>query len=129
MSREAVYVKEKKNKIDKIKKKYNNMYMSDETAAKIVRLDVANNVLKAATAAVGIVTVIDLFVADPVFGLDEVGLGAITGLLGYASSLVDNKIEKIANEEDASVQMDEVTKLSEQISNAAKAVKGRSVKK
>lgn len=129
MNREAIYIKEKKSKIEKIKKKYNNMSMSDHTASKISKLEVANNVLKAATAAVGVVTVIDLFVADPCFGIDEVGLGAITGLLGFASTLVDNKIEKIANDEDASIQMDEVAKLSEQIGNAAKAIKSNVVKK
>lgn len=125
MSRESVFVTEKKDKIQKIKKKYNNMQMSDETAAKVYRLDVTNNVLKAATAVVGVVTVIDLFVPDPVFGIDEIGLTAITGLLGYASSLVDSKAKSLANDEDASIQMDEVTKLTEQIGNAAKAVKGK----
>lgn len=125
MSRESVFVTEKKDKIQKIKKKYNNMAMSDNTASKVYRLDVANNVLKAASAAVGVVTVIDLFVPDPVMGIDELGLGAITGLLGYASTLVDTKARNLANGEDASIQMDEVTKLTEQIGNVAKNVKGK----
>ena len=125
MSRESVFIAEKKDRIQKIKKKYNNMQMSDETAAKIYRLDVTSNVLKAATAVVGVITVIDLFVPDPVLGIDEVGLTAITGLLGYVSTLVDNKAKSLANDEDASIQMEEVTKLTEQIGNAAKAVKGK----
>ena len=129
MSRKSVFVTEKKDKIQKIKKKYKNLEMSDETAAKVYRLDVASNVLKAATAVVGVITVIDLFVPDPVFGIDEAGLTALTTLLGGACAFVDKKAENIANDEDASIQMDEVTKLTEQIGNAAKAVKGNSSSK
>lgn len=125
MSRKSVFVTENKKNIEKMRKKYNNMQMSEVAAAKVYRLDVASNALKAATAVVGVVTVIDLFIPDPVLGIDEVGLTAITGLLGYVSSLVDNKAKSIANDEDASIQMDEVTKLTEQIGNAAKAVKGK----
>lgn len=125
--REAVYVKEKKAKLDKIKKKYKNMQMSDDTANKISKLEVVNTVLKAATAVAGVVTVVDYFVPDGVFGLDEVALTAITGLLGYASTLVDNKIDKVANDEDASIQLSEVTKLSEQIGNAARAIKPKGI--
>lgn len=123
MSRETVFVTTSKKKIDNIKKKYNNMQMSDDTAAKIVRLDTANSILKAATAAVGIVTVVDFFVPDPVLGLDEAALSALTGVLGYASSVVSNKIEKIANSEDASLQMDEITTLTGQLTNAVGKVK------
>lgn len=126
MSREAVFVPEKKKRLEKIKKKYKNLEMSDETAAKVYRLDVASNVLKAATAVVGVVTVIDLFVPDPVFGIDEAGLTALTTLLGGACAFIDKKAENIANDEDASIKMEEVTQLSAQIGNTAKAVKGKS---
>lgn len=123
MSREAVFVPEKKEKIEKIKRKYKNMSMSDKDAEKIRTLEVTNSVLKTATAAAGVITVIDFFVPDPVLGLDEAALTALTGLFGYASSVVSNKIEAIANSDDAGLQMDEVTKLTEQIGNAAKSVK------
>ena len=81
MSRETVVIPEKKRKIEKIKKKFNNPEMSDSTATKIASLEVTNNLLKAATITAGVVTVIDLFVPDPVFGLDEAALASITGLL------------------------------------------------
>lgn len=123
MSREAVFVPEKKEKIEKIKRKYKNMAMSDKDAEKIRTLEVTNNVLKAATAAAGVITVIDFFVPDPVLGLDEAALTALTGLFGYASSVVHNKIEAISNSDDAGFQMDEVTKLSDEIGKAAKSVK------
>lgn len=128
MSREAVFVQEDKKKIERIKKKYKNMSMSDSDALKIRRLEVTNNILKTATAAAGVITVIDFFVPDPVLGLDEAALSALTGLFGYASSVVNNKIEQVANNGDMTVEMDEVTKLTEQIGKAAKSVKNSRTK-
>ena len=130
MSRETVVIPEKKTKIEKIKKKFNNPEMSDSTATKIASLEVTNSLLKAATITAGIITTIDVFTPDPVFGLDEAALASITGLLKYSSTLVENKIEDLANSDDTSIKMDEVTKLTEQLSNAASNVKrSRSTKK
>lgn len=130
MSRETVVIPEKKTKIQKIKKKFNNPEMSDSTATKIASLEVTNSLLKAATITAGIITTIDVFTPDPVFGLDEAALASITGLLKYSSTLVENKIEDLANSDDTSIKMDEVTKLTEQLSNAASNVKrSRSTKK
>lgn len=130
MSRETLVIPEKKTKIEKIKKKFNNPEMSDSTATKIASLEVTNSLLKAATITTGIITTIDVFTPDPVFGLDEAALASITGLLKYSSTLVENKIEDLANSDDTSIKMDEVTKLTEQLSNAASNVKrSRSTKK
>lgn len=123
MSKEAVIIPEKKKKIEKVKAKYKNMSMSDETAMKIVRLNTLNSILKAATGAVGLVTVIDYFVLDPVLGLDEAALTAITTLLGYSSSLVDNKIDKIAASDDAELKMEEINNLANKLSDVAGKVK------
>ena len=123
MARETVFIKEDKKKIEKVKRKYKNMTMSDETAKKIVRLDTLNSILKTATASVGLVRVIDFFVPDPVLGLDEAALTAITGLLGYASSVVNNKIDDIATSDNAELKMEEITKLSGQLSDVASKVK------
>lgn len=124
MSREVVFVKAKKDKIKYIKKRYNNMEMSDETAAKLVRLDTVNRLLKAATGAVGLVTVVDLFIPDPVFGLDEAALLSLTGLLKYSSSVVSNKMEEIANSGNASLEMEEIGKLTGQLTDVVGKVKG-----
>ena len=130
MRRETLVIPEKKTKIEKIKKKFNNPEMSDSTATKIASLEVTNSLLKAATITAGIITTIDVFTPDPVFGLDEAALASITGLLKYSSTLVENKIEDLANSDDTSIKMDEVTKLTEQLSNAASNVKrSRSTKK
>jgi len=115
MNREAVFVTEDKKKIEKIKKKYKNMEMSNDAALKISRLEATNKILKAAATGVGIITVIDFFVPDPVLGLDEIALTSLTGLFSYASKVVDNKIDALAKDEDSSIQIDEVTKLGSQL--------------
>ena len=123
MARETVFIKEDKKKIEKVKRKYKNMTMSDETAKKIVRLDTLNNILKTATGAVGLITVIDFFVPDPVLGLDEAALTALTGLLGYTSSVVNNKIDDIATSDNTKLKMEEITKLTGQLTDVASKVK------
>ena len=123
MSKEAVMISENKKKIEMVKNKYKNMSMSDETAMKIVRLNTLNSVLKAATGVVGLVTVIDYFIPDPVLGLDEAALTAITTLLGYSSSLVDNKIDKIAASDDAELKMEEINNLANKLTDVAGKVK------
>lgn len=123
MSREAVIVPEKKSKIEKIKRKYNNMAMDDNVAEKISRLEVTNNILKAATGVVGVVAALDWIILDPVPGVDEAVFTGATALLGLASSIVGNKIDDLANTGNADLQMDEVNKLSNQLSEVAKKTK------
>lgn len=131
MSRETVMIKEKKSVVDKIRKKYNNPNLSEKDAKKIATLEATNKVLVGASAAAGVVTVIDLFVPDPVLGLDEAALVALTTLLGSASAFVNNKIDKIAKEENSDIQMEEIAKLSGQLTDAAskaKASRARNIK-
>ena len=123
MSKEAVFVPEKKKKIERMKAKYNNMSMSDETANKIARLNTLNSILKAATAGVGVVTVIDYFIPDPVLGLDEAALTALTGLLGYGASLVENKMNDLAASDNADLKMEEINNLSTKLGDVASKMK------
>ena len=123
MSRETVMIKEKKSVVDKIRKKYKNPNLSEKDAKKIATLEATNKVLVGASAAAGVVTVIDLFVPDPVLGLDEAALVALTTLLGSASAFVNNKIDKIAKEENSDIQMEEIAKLSGQLTDAASKAK------
>lgn len=123
--RETVIVPEKKEKIERIKKKYNNMAMTDDTAKKIRNLEIVNNVLVAATGLAGLVTVISYLPGpdDAVTGLwDEAIFTGATLLLNSASSIVKNKINDLAVSGSTEVKMEEVTKLSEQMGNVAKAV-------
>ena len=121
-NRETVIIPEKKEKIEKIKSKYKNMSMSDNTAKKIMSLEITNKILTAATAAVGIITVIDLFIPDPVPGIDEAILVGVSTLLGSAATIVNNKIEDLANTDNADLKMEEVNLLSKQLNDVATAV-------
>lgn len=120
--RETVIVPEKKEKIERIKRKYQNMEMTDDTAKKIKNLEVVNNILVAATGVVGILTVVNYFVPDPVPGIDEAVMTGATALLGSASTIVKNKINDLAATGTTEVKMEEVTKLSDQLSNVARKV-------
>ncbi len=119
MERESVIVPEKKTKIEKIKRKYKNLAMEDDVALKIQRLEVTNNILKAATGVVGVVAALDWIILDPVPGVDEAVFTGATALLGLASSIVGNKIDDLANTGNADLQMDEVTKLTQQLGDVA----------
>ena len=99
------------------------MAMSDEVAQKINRLEVTNNILKAATGVVGVVAALDWLILDPVPGVDEAVFTGATALLGLASSIVGNKIDDLANTGNADLQMEEVNKLSNQLSDVAKKTK------
>lgn len=120
--RETIIVPEKKEKIERIKRKYQNMEMSDDTAKKIKNLEVVNNILVAATGVVGILTVVNYFVPDPVPGIDEAVMTGATALLGSASTIVKNKINDLAATGTTEVKMEEVTKLSDQLTNVARKV-------
>ncbi|MBE6147234.1 MAG: hypothetical protein E7168_02745 [Firmicutes bacterium] len=122
MSRESILIPEKKTKIDKIKKKYDNMTMSDDVASKIIKLEITNRLLKVAATSVGIITAIDFVVPDPVLGLDEISLAALTGLFSYASNVVDNKIDDLVTSGNTKVQLSEVNKLTEQLGNVTSSI-------
>lgn len=122
MSREAVVVPEKKEKINRIKEKYGNLEMSDKTAQKIRSLEITRGVLKLATVGVGIAATIDLMVPDPVLGVDEAVLTAATGLLGFGVNMVSNKINDLATTEKTGVSMKEVEDLTDKLSTMAQVV-------
>lgn len=122
-NREMLAITEDKKKIEKIKKRYKNLSMSDETASKIGKLEIANKVLSAAMAISGVVTVIDYIVPDPVIGLDEAALTAITGALTFAKNRVDNHIDELAKSGDTRLQADEVNKLSSKIIDVVNSIK------
>lgn len=103
--------------IEKIKTKYNNLNMSNETAYKIKKLEKVNKALVAATAVCGIITVIDYIVPDPVLFVDEAVLTGITSLLGTASGIVNKNIKSLVNNENAEFTMQDVQKLTNQINS------------
>ena len=121
----AVMVPEKKEKIERIKRKYNNMEMTDDTAKKIRTLEVVNNVLLVATGIAGIGTAISwLPLPDDMAGcfIDEAVFTGATVLLTSASAVVKNKINDLAATGTTEVKMEEVTKLSGELANVAQKI-------
>lgn len=104
-------------KIEKIKTKYNNLNMSNETAYKIQKLERVNKALVAATTICGIITVIDFIVPDPVLFVDEAVLTGITSLLGTASGIVNKNIKSLVNNENTDFTIQDVQKLTNQINS------------
>lgn len=117
MARNTLVVPEKKEKIEKIKKKYDNLSMSDKTAKQIKTLEITNSILLTATVVSGIVTIIDIFTPDAIFLVDELALGAITGLLKASSSIVENKIADLASNGTTRATSEEVNKIADEIQN------------
>ena len=112
-----------KKKLDAIRRRYNNAQMDDDTARKIKRLEVTNNILKAATGLVGIAAVVDWIILDPVPGVDEAVLTGATALLGLGSSIVSNKIDELANTGTTDVKIEEVQEISAGMVDVAKKAK------
>ena len=117
--RETIYINEEKRKIEKIKEKYNNMNLSDDTAKQINSLEITNNILKSATILAGIATIINYFIPDPVPLMDEAIMTGLTGLLKTSSTIVENKIDKLSKTGDAKIQMSEIENLTKQMKNLA----------
>lgn len=120
--REAILIPEKKEKIERIKRKYQNMELSDDAAQKIRTLEVVNNILISATGLVGVATVVNYFIPDALPFVDEAVMTGVTALLGSASTVVKNKINDLAATGTTEVKMEEVTKLSGELANVAQKI-------
>ena len=90
---------------------------------KIKSLEIIDTLLTIGTVIIGIITVIDIFIPDPLFMLDEAALTAITGLLAYISSLVRKQVDKLKNGSEEKTDIRELEKLTEKVSETASSVK------
>lgn len=77
---------------------------------------------------VGVITIVDIFLPDPIFMLDEASLAAITGLLTYLSSLVRKKIEELKNGEKKKINSKQIEEITTKVTETAASV-NRSRKK
>jgi len=93
-------------------------YMKEE----IKKYKILEKVLITFTIIIGIITVIDIFLPDPIFMLDEASLAAITGLLTYLSSLVRKKIEEIENGENKKIASKDIEEITSKVTETANAV-------
>lgn len=91
--------------------------------SKIKSLKVLEALLIIGTIIIGIITVIDVFIPDPIFLLDEAALTAITGLLTYLSALVSKKIDKLEKGDTSKSNMKEIGEITNKVSETATIVK------
>lgn len=109
--RQPLIIKETKDTINRIK------------SSKVERLEVVSKVLGTATMVAGVITAIDLIVPDPVFGLDEAALTAITALIGTGKGIVDKQIASLKESDNYSYDQDQVNDLAKKIKGVHDAFK------
>jgi len=90
---------------------------------KIKKLERLKTICMSFTILVGIITVIDLFLPDPVLLLDEAALASITGLFTMFTSSIDSKIRDLRNGNKLKISNEEITDLTNAIGTTANAVK------
>ena len=87
------------------------------------KLEKLGNGLKLATTIVGIITLIDYVIPDPLFGLDEATLTAITGLLAILAKVNLDKLEALNKGEKAKLTNEDVNEITSEVGNVIKTYK------
>ena len=90
---------------------------------KIKNLELIEKLLIAGTVIVGIITVIDIFLPDPILLLDEAALTVITGLLTYIANLVRRRIAELKKGEESSIGTKQIGEITTKVTDTAKTVK------
>ena len=90
---------------------------------KIKKLELIEKILIAGTVLVGIITIIDIFIPDPILLLDEAALTAITGLLTYIANLVRRRVEELKKGEKSSIGTKQIEEVTAKVTETAKTVK------
>ena len=90
---------------------------------KIKKLEILDTLLIIGIVIIGIITVIDIFIPDPIFLLDEAALTAITGLLTYLSTLIRKRINQIKNNDKESINSNDIIEITKKAKETAKKVK------
>lgn len=80
-------------------------------------------VLIIATILFGVITIIDIFVPDAIFALDEAALASITGLLTFLITLVSKKEDELKNGIESKLKPEEIEEITTKATKAASAVK------
>lgn len=88
----------------------------------IKKYEIIEKVLIVLAIIIGVITVIDIFLPDPIFLLDEASLAAITGLLTYLSSLVRRKIEDLKNGDNKKISTKEIGEITNKVTETATIV-------
>ena len=97
--------------------------MDESVSKKISNLKLLNDFLIIGMVVVGVITILDLFVPDPIFLLDEAALAAITALFKVLSGIVEKKIELLSNGGKLDINSEDASEVAGAFKDTVKAVK------
>ncbi len=90
---------------------------NEKLRQKIYDLEQINRVFYVLTNIVGIITIIDLIIPDPLFGLDEVALASLTSLLGLITALINRNIERLKREGKFTLKISDINDIGREVKN------------
>ncbi len=90
---------------------------------KLKRIRLFKNIFTIATIIVGIITIIDFIIPDPILFIDEALLASITGLLTILTSTLDDKEKEILNGNKTNIKQEEVSKIAGAVGDVTKNIK------
>ncbi len=90
---------------------------NDKLRQKIYDLEQINRVFYMLTNIVGIITIIDLIIPDPLFGIDEVALASLTSLFGLITALININIERLKKEGKFTLKIQDINDIGREVKN------------
>ena len=95
----------------------------------IKRLEGIKTLFMILTIIVGIITVVDYVVPDPILFIDEAVFTAITGLFTFITSTIDSKIKNIRNGQRLQITNEDVQGFTNAVGNTTNTIKNSKNKK
>ena len=89
---------------------------------KINELEQINKVLSIFTNIVGVITIIDLIIPDPLFGIDEIALASLTTLLGVIGALINRNIERLKREGKFTLKISDINDIGREVKNTKDSI-------
>ncbi len=90
---------------------------------KIKKLERTKALFLSFTVIIGIITIIDIFVPDPILFLDEAALASLTGFFMFLCSNIDAKISDLKSGNNPHVNIQEVKEITTHLNDTASIVK------
>ena len=90
---------------------------NEKLRQKIYDLEQINRVFYMLTNIVGIITIIDLIIPDPLFGIDEVALASLTSLFGLITALINRNIERLKKEGKFTLKIQDINDIGREVKN------------
>lgn len=89
---------------------------------KLKKYKVLETVLLVLTIVIGVITIIDIFLPDPIFMLDEAALASITGLLTFFIALVEKKEQELKDGEKSKMKTKDIEEITTKVTETANAI-------